>query len=320
MSIPIAKRKRRFWVVSPNVTANPKTIDLWKKAIKDHHAAFMGWGPNNPKHMLGVRFANNISKGDVILIARRFKGIADIVGYGVVSTDESVKELKGFSAPDAKWHDGTIRKLSRFVFDDAIPARLPIMSAVNHPQSLCQLHPSWRPEHRKICDWMSERLGLSTARNETTGSKKARTKGGVSITRLTDPHQSEFTVRTRAMVRQAKKFEDVLVKAYREWLSKRGHHVDRIKYRRLVCDAYDQKRNNLIEAKSSTRREYIRMAVGQLLDYAFLGQHLFKNPHMAILLPRKPEQEIMTWLDGMNISVIWNQGKEFHDNADEQFT
>ena len=37
----------------------------------------------------------------------------------------------------------------------------------------------------------------------------------------------------------------------------------------LCCDRFEKKRHNLIEAKSSTKREYIRMAVGQLLDYAY---------------------------------------------------
>lgn len=45
--------ERRFWVVSPNVTDNPSTIDSWKEAIKRHSVAFMGWGPDDPDHKLG---------------------------------------------------------------------------------------------------------------------------------------------------------------------------------------------------------------------------------------------------------------------------
>lgn len=154
----------------------------------------------------------------------------------------------------------------------------------------------------------------------TAVSKKTRTKAGISVTRHTDPRQFEFTVRTREMVRKGKKIEDALVKEYREWLIRQGHHVDRIKYDRLQCDAYDNKRNNLIEAKSSIKREYIRMAVGQLLDYAFLGRKAFKTPGMAILLPRKPELDILAWLDRLKIKVIWKQRKAFVDNAQGRFT
>jgi len=87
-----------------------------------------------------------------------------------------------------------------------------------------------------------------------------------------------------------------------------------------VCDAHEKDRNNLIEAKASNRREYIRMAVGQLLDYAFLGKEKFGTPYMAILLPKKPEPEILTWLHGLKISVIWKQRRTFVDNARGQFT
>jgi hypothetical protein len=40
---------------------------------------------------------------------------------------------------------------------------------------------------------------------------------------------------------------------------------------------------------------------------------------MAILLPKKPKDEILTWLLGLQISAIWKQGKTFDDNARGQF-
>lgn len=319
---PNPNRERRFWVVSPNVTNNDRTIDLWKNANKDYRAAFMGWGPDNPKHRLGAKFANDISKGDVILIARRFKGSPDVVGYGVVSTDESVKELKGFTAPDRKWLDGSIRKLSPFVFDSVTPTALPIMRALNHTQSLCQLHPSWNPEHRRVCDWLSKKLGLSIDKNGQRGkvSRLKATRKTVRRKPHTDPAQFDFSQRTAEMVRIAKNQEASLVRDYKKWLRGKGYEVGQLLYGRLICDAHEEERNNLIEAKSSNKREYIRMAVGQLLDYAFLGKKTFGTPHMAILLPRKPETEQLKWLDSLKINVIWKRRETFVDNAGGQFT
>lgn len=122
------------------------------------------------------------------------------------------------------------------------------------------------------------------------------------------------------MVRVARKREAALVRDYKKWLGDSGRVVEQVAYGRFVCDAHEKARNNLIEAKSSIGREYIRMAVGQLFDYAFLGKKELVTPNMAILLPKKPEQDIVDWLEGLKISVIWKQRKEFFDNAQKQFT
>ena len=70
----LQKDERRFWVVSPNVRGRNMKTHEWKQASEKHHAAFMGWDPEDRSHQIGPKFANGISKGDVILIARRFKG------------------------------------------------------------------------------------------------------------------------------------------------------------------------------------------------------------------------------------------------------
>jgi hypothetical protein len=61
------------------------------------------------------------------------------------------------------------------------------------------------------------------------------------------------------------------------------------------------------------------MAVGQLLDYAFQGKAKFKQPHMAILLPNKPDDDSVKWLAPLGIKIIWRRGQSFLDNANGQF-
>jgi hypothetical protein len=62
------------------------------------------------------------------------------------------------------------------------------------------------------------------------------------------------------------------------------------------------------------------MAVGQLLDYAFLGKEKIRDPNMAILLPKKPDLNLEKWLQHLHISIIWREGESFSDNADRQFS
>jgi hypothetical protein len=119
---------------------------------------------------------------------------------------------------------------------------------------------------------------------------------------------------------RANNVETALVGRYADWLEKQGCRLQAIRFGGLCCDGYEGNRRNLIEAKSSTKREDIRMAVGELLDYAFLARKKFGELNKAVLLPAKPKADIEKWLRDMRISVIWRELKSFSDNANGQFT
>src|SRR5688572_3189620 len=85
----MAKRDRAYWVVSPNVKNNNRSVGEWRQASIETRAAFMGWNPDDPEHLqIGPKFAGKvpggIEPGDVILIARRSGGTPEVVGFGVV--------------------------------------------------------------------------------------------------------------------------------------------------------------------------------------------------------------------------------------------
>lgn len=86
-----------------------------------------------------------------------------------------------------------------------------------------------------------------------------------------------------------------------------------------MCCAWEEERQNLLEAKGSISRQDIRMAVGQLLDYAFQMRENFGSPNKAILLPQEPPQDVVKWLEPLGIKTIWRSGRSFIDNADGQF-
>jgi hypothetical protein len=133
-------------------------------------------------------------------------------------------------------------------------------------------------------------------------------------------HQLDFLVRSKKLMRRARKNEELLLIAYRNWLDSHGRKLRSAKYGKLQCDAFEERRRNLIEAKSSASREHIRMAVGQLLDYAFQIRKQFRDVNMAVLLPRKPDWHTVDWLPKLKIAVIWREKSAFLDNAKGKFT
>lgn len=77
----------------------------------------------------------------------------------------------------------------------------------------------------------------------------------------------------------------------------------------VLVKKYDKKHDLIIEAKSSLERPNIRMAIGQLHDYWF---NLKGNdvPHIAILLPNKPDTDCISFLEWMDVGIMWFENTE----------
>lgn len=104
-----------------------------------------------------------------------------------------------------------------------------------------------------------------------------------------------------------------LVRMYQDWLGRRvDSYVIPTKVGALRTDAFDDERNLLIEAKSNVERPSLRMAVGQLWDYA---RQLPSAPLLAVLLPAKPDVDGMAFLESCGVGVIWRTAAGFHDNV-----
>lgn len=157
--------------------------------------------------------------------------------------------------------------------------------------------------------WMSR----ETRRNRNGIDKNIR------LTSSSEIHQLDYKIQTKAKIIKARKLEAQLLSDYQFWLLKQGRQLQSIKYGALQCDAYESGPRNLIEAKCSSNREYIRMAVGQLMDYSFQGRKRFGNPNLAILLPNEPSSDVFDWLESMNIKLVWREKKKFKDNANGLF-
>jgi hypothetical protein len=320
--------KTSYWVVSPNVRNNEHTVDAWRRASVSAGAAFMGWAPNNwGSGQIGPRFAGKtkggVQTGDIMLIARRHRFEPEIVGFGVVRGKFATR-ITGIKTPE---NFKSLRRLKPFIpWSGPPPLDVPLKEVVRHTKSLVQLHPDWNGAHGRVCDWLDEQLqnhrpsGGKSEKVAARQKNRVKTSLGPQIVSAPENYQLDYKFQTKTKIICAKKVEAELLAGYTHWLEQQDRELSAVKYNSLQCDAYEEHRRNLIEAKSSVRRENIRMAVGQLLDYAFQGGKKFGNPHKAILLPMEPCSDIVNWLDSLGIKVIWRDKKVFLDNANGQFT
>jgi hypothetical protein len=256
--------RRTYWVVSPNVKNDKRTVGAWRQASVTVQAAFMGWGPHDTEHSrMGPKFAgrvpDGIEPGDVILIARRFSGAPEVVGFGVVDS-EAKTALPGFQPPD---EFGSLRRLRPFVPWSQPPTDVPFAAAVTHTRALAQLHPDTNDAHEKICEWMERHLERRPASaNRGANPKITRLNGGhsarddepeprdIAIVSLPGNYQLDYEVRSKAQVRRAQRQEARLLENYTKWLKDQDRNLDTVKYGALQCDGYEKVRGNLIEAKA----------------------------------------------------------------------
>lgn len=143
--------------------------------------------------------------------------------------------------------------------------------------------------------------------------------GPTRIGKLLNGGRLRYLVVTKREARLATKAETKLLHDYASHLGGKDLELNWCRWGNLQCDAYEKVRNNLIEAKASCKREHIRMAVGELLDYAFLGRQEFGRPNMAILLPQKPSLRSFKWLVDLKIYFVWKEKDVFVDNANGHF-
>ena len=113
-------------------------------------------------------------------------------------------------------------------------------------------------------------------------------------------------LRSTGASRQAWREEGLLVSRYALWARDRGPAIARLEIRtpegdRLAADAFDPDRHLLIAAKATAARSSMRMAVGQLLDYA---QSLPRGTELAVLIPGVLQPSVERFLTGCEVGTI----------------
>jgi hypothetical protein len=123
-----------------------------------------------------------------------------------------------------------------------------------------------------------------------------------------EAHVAEtFQTEPRREPTLAERREAELVGRYTAWLESAGSVVTRKEIRlpnlghALYTDLFDSGRSELVEAKSSASRHHVRLALGQLLDYARYVDH----GSVAVLLPSDPGSELVELLHSVKIACVY---------------
>jgi hypothetical protein len=128
-------------------------------------------------------------------------------------------------------------------------------------------------------------------------------------------NKQNFVIERDVSSYEVKRLESEIVNEYQTYLRARGHAVVRHQYtvgpdhEALFCDLFDETDWILFEAKGDVTREKLRMAVGQLFDYRrfYLKE---RPPVLAVLLPRRPSNDLWQYLRSLKIRVIFKISKD----------
>ncbi len=145
----------------------------------------------------------------------------------------------------------------------------------------------------------------------------------VDVVPLSQPAVSDYTVASRTEVTQATRREAQLVDDYRLHMERQGERISCLRARpaggaRIVNDILNEARDQIIEAKATTRRSDVRMAIGQLADYGRFRE----SARRAVLLPERPASDLISLLEEQGIAVVWKETAQnggFVDNAGGEF-
>lgn len=138
---------------------------------------------------------------------------------------------------------------------------------------------------------------------------------GIRIVAPELPSVEPVAVVTKEAARQAEQTEALLREEFRSWRDRKGDRLRGISIEtptsRLRVDLYDQVTNVLIEVKARAERDYLRFAVGQLYDYR---RYLDFEVNLAVLVPRRPTDDLMGLLKTAGVAAIWKAETSFADS------
>ncbi|WP_329174653.1 hypothetical protein [Streptomyces sp. NBC_01477] len=130
---------------------------------------------------------------------------------------------------------------------------------------------------------------------------------------LPEAFSTKLSLRAAAAATIAVRHEALLTQAYKAHLDAAGHRTGafQIKVKGLTStlrtDLYDATDHVLYEAKGSSSREDVRMALGQILDYSRYVKSAEHEgePTRVILLPGAPSPDMYALLDRYDVGVVY---------------
>jgi hypothetical protein len=99
------------------------------------------------------------------------------------------------------------------------------------------------------------------------------------------------------------------------WARSRGAEPTRLLLRSdgttIEPDLYIESWGWVVEAKKSTGREYVRTALGQVLDYAHVARNERLNVSPVILLPGRPSNDLLALIRSHDVIVVVQRDGDF---------
>jgi hypothetical protein len=207
-------------------------------------------------------------------------------------------------------HDvwGVDLETTKYLFDHPIPKSELVADTDFSNALILRMPRSPNPIALEPGEWQAIRRRTGRGRQP---QRPVRAQPVVTARPLGSAHE-DVTVATTAQERNRVFREARLVKRFEKFLGRQlmARTVLLPSGERLVCDAYDDKDDLLIEAKASTSRQDVRMAIGQLMDYR---RYLAPKGRLAVMLPQEPTADILDLLHGLKIRVIVQKGSRFID-------
>jgi len=117
------------------------------------------------------------------------------------------------------------------------------------------------------------------------------------------------------------RIENKLQGEFGRFLIDRGHPPKRLEFRMpdskgiLKPDFWVPDLNLIVEAKPSVFREYVRLAIGQVLDYQNLGGLCGIPARPGVLLPGIPPNDMVQLISNLGIALIYKNGSTFEMNG-----
>jgi hypothetical protein len=148
--------------------------------------------------------------------------------------------------------------------------------------------------------------------------KEVRAEPEVQMVPLEQNQAETFTANPAKGQTQAERREAALVDRYTAWLAQHGQHAERQRIslpgakRALYTDMFNTTTREVVEAKGSANRDHVRLALGQVLDYARFVAH----ERRGVLLPVRPAEDLVELLISQGISCIYETRPGTFDRVD----
>jgi len=133
----------------------------------------------------------------------------------------------------------------------------------------------------------------------------------------TPPESSSYVVGAPLIPgeRVVSRIEFELQKDFGQWIESRGETPQRLRLSSagatIEPDLYVSESGWVVEAKKSPAREYVRTAIGQVLDYSLLARESGRLAVPVVLLPSRPIAHLEALLSELGILLIVRDGKGF---------